>query len=452
MAAMGKRRGTRYGVWCLACASGLFWSGVVCAQKPAEGDGEFLDQVRRREQVASQQVEADLRAMLRSAQHLAAKQPRKAIDELQKALDILEADTLLPAQRRTALRKMFQDRLRVTKADLDATESRTVVKDKPQPQEVQRTEEQRHRADIEKLRSGLARVKELQNEHRYDDASREAAALTQQLPPSPATQALERTARGADLIANDRKFQKERERNLAGAFRDVDRATVLPGTEMEFPKDWKERTKGRTSGVELTAKEKSILKALRSPITVNFKNSRLEDAIEFLKDYVDVPIILYQDALKDVEASYDSPVTLKAKGITVRTALRKILADLGMTYIIKDETIQIVSAQRAKELMVTRRYYIGDLVGNPGLFGAVGGVQPILPGFLNEQAQLQAQGALVAQTVKQIIEMIENSVDTSSWRTNGGNGTISFHAPSMSLVIRQSAEVHALLGNGNILK
>src|SRR5207244_8352565 len=45
-----------------------------------------------------------------------------------------------------------------------------------------------------------------------------------------------------------------------------------------------------------------------------------------------------------------------------RNVLRKIFNELGLTYIIKDEMIQVVTASRAKDMMVVRRYYVGDLL------------------------------------------------------------------------------------------
>jgi hypothetical protein len=48
--------------------------------------------------------------------------------------------------------------------------------------------------------------------------------------------------------------------------------------------------------------------------------------------------------------------------------------------------------------------------------------------------------------------MIQTSVDPQSWQANGGNGSIVFNAPSMSLIIKQSAEVHALLGGSGMMK
>jgi hypothetical protein len=47
-----------------------------------------------------------------------------------------------------------------------------------------------------------------------------------------------------------------------------------------------------------------------------------------------------------------------------------------------------------------------------------------------------------------LMDLIVNTVEPASWQVNGGWGTISFHEPSMSLLIRQTAEFHYQMGNG----
>src|SRR5262249_18409158 len=135
-----------------------------------------------------------------------------------------------------------------------------------------------------------------------------------------------------------------------------------------------------------------------------------------------------------------------------------------------EEAIQVTSAQRAKDLMVVRRYYIGDLLagmgtmnGMPGFqngFGSFGGA-PIQPSNILgnapfavafNQQMFALQAAQNMQSVEQLKEMIQSSVDPASWFGHGGNGTITFHAASMSFLIKQSTEVHAMLGSGGLLK
>jgi hypothetical protein len=139
-------------------------------------------------------------------------------------------------------------------------------------------------------------------------------------------------------------------------------------------------------------------------------------------------------ALDENQLSYDTPVSFSLKNkVATRTALRAMLNQLGLTYVVRDGVLQITSLPRARDMMVTKSYYIGDLVAVSGFFG--GSTQY---GLALDQAQL-------AQNVGGIVEMITSSLDPMSWQGKGGNGTIGFNIPTMSLIVRQSAEVHMML-------
>lgn len=110
--------------------------------------------------------------------------------------------------------------------------------------------------------------------------------------------------------------------------------------------------------------------------------------------------------------------------------LRKVLADLGLTFVVKDNAVQITTVARAKELMTTRTYYLGDLAG----------IVDIRWGpFVNQQ--------IMANNLVSLVDMVRSSVDPLSWDVRGGAGTIAFHPSTMTLIVRQSADVHYLLGN-----
>src|SRR5207253_2401275 len=102
-----------------------------------------------------------------------------------------------------------------------------------------------------------------------------------------------------------------------------------------------------SNDVPLTAKERVILRTLDSTISVAFSNSRFEDVSDYLQTLTGLRIVMDKTALEEAGVTYDSPVTLRVNGVTVRSLLRKILGDLGLAYIVKDEAIQIVTAQQA---------------------------------------------------------------------------------------------------------
>jgi TolA-binding protein len=475
------RRLSRVTFCFLTFSVSLASGGVAAAQLGQGRDDDMLDLVRRREKVEMQRVEAEIRLSMNEARRISKSAPGRAVEILKGALSQLEKDTILPKERREELKRLLNDKIHSVEAAAAHLAARTNQQPKQTSPTKQKSPELPKTTDREDAKKSLGTIKDLEKDGKLEEAGREGSHFAERYPADPAAQASSRLTLDAAELLKAKKLKKERERNVVGAFRDLESSATAPGGDMEFPKDWKERTKGRSAAVPLTAKEKAIIRALGTTVSVSFKDTKLEDVINYLQTQTGQPILLDKEALKDVEASYDSPVTLNIKGVSLRTVLRRILADLGLTYVVREEAIQVTSAQRARDMMVTRRYYVGDLlasmtpspigpanaasytpvIGASPVIGAAG--LPIIPivsrwngvgAFANQQAQnLQAQqnAEQMKQTIEQLRDMIVNSVDSQTWREHGGGGTITFHAPTMSFLIRQSAEVHALLG-GDPLK
>jgi len=120
-------------------------------------------------------------------------------------------------------------------------------------------------------------------------------------------------------------------------------------------------------------------------------------------------------------------VSFSAKTITLRTVLKKVLGDRGLSYIVKDGIIQVLTADRARSTMSVRVYPVLDLV-NPT-------AQPMAP----------AVEWLFAQS---LISSIQHSVDPTIWDINGGPASITYDLANHALLVRASAEVHYSLGLG----
>src|SRR5207248_6498552 len=58
----------------------------------------------------------------------------------------------------------------------------------------------------------------------------------------------------------------------------------------------------------------------------------------------------------------DTPITKVLKGVTLKSALKLILHDLGLAYIVRDEVLLITSKEEADTYLVTKVYPVGDLV------------------------------------------------------------------------------------------
>jgi hypothetical protein len=205
---------------------------------------------------------------------------------------------------------------------------------------------------------------------------------------------------------------------------------------MEFPPDWVEKSKRRLKAQNpITEKERAILKALNTLFPAEFNDMTFQDVIKYLEKASGVTIAVDEQALREANVTYDgSKVTFNVKKASMRAILHRVLGDLGLTYIVKDEAIQITSVARARETLTTRSYYIGDLIAATSGAGVT--FNPVLT-RLQQIAQINQLAALITQVV-----------EPESWAINdkGGLGTIAFNPVTMAFVVRQTAEIHYLMG------
>jgi hypothetical protein len=151
------------------------------------------------------------------------------------------------------------------------------------------------------------------------------------------------------------------------------------------------------------ATEQRILDELNKTTSVEFVETPLKDIITYLQDTHGIPIVVSAKKLAGV-VDLDTPVTKNLKGVTLRSALRLLLGDLDLTYIVKDEVIQVMTPDDAENEVRTKVYPVGDLVvpirannnllGLSGLGGVNGGMTGMSGGpFGNNMPGGQANGA-----------------------------------------------------------
>jgi hypothetical protein len=272
-----------------------------------------------------------------------------------------------------------------------------------------------------RLRSGLQK---LIKENKMGESSTSAPKPIRVRVSNNAAEAANRTSETSRQLTANRQAQNERSRGVTRALREVDQLATVPKDDVNYPADWKERTKNRFDNpVPMTDKEKAIFRALNSTVSVRFKDSSFEDVIEYIRSTTGLKITLNKGSLDEVNIGYDSTVSSDLKGVTIRFLLRKVLADKGLTFIIRNEAIEVVTPKIARTLLVTRTYYVGDLADCAcGLLS-------------NEQAGM-------------FMNMIQTSIDPKSWKENGGEGTITYNPATRSVTIKQSAEFHGVLSSG----
>ena len=160
------------------------------------------------------------------------------------------------------------------------------------------------------------------------------------------------------------------------------------------------------------------MKALDTPVVAKFRSESFENAIKFISDKMKQPILIDRLSLEEAQVKYETPVNLEtpANGLTARTLLRRLLGDYGLAYVIKDQALEVTTNLKAKNTMVVRSYFIGDLLNNPSLAASLGQQQLALaiPGVYGWNNP-SFNHALVNQQATQIVDMIKESVEPDSW-------------------------------------
>jgi hypothetical protein len=137
---------------------------------------------------------------------------------------------------------------------------------------------------------------------------------------------------------------------------------VYPRSEV-----WRALSAGRqkyalTSLAEITPAEAKIRQALAASTNVEFIETPLNQAVDYLKDLHGIEIQLDTRALERAAMSSEEPVTAQMRGVSLQTALRLLLRPLDLTYVVDDDVLLITTVEVAEQRVVTRVYPVEDLV------------------------------------------------------------------------------------------
>lgn len=96
--------------------------------------------------------------------------------------------------------------------------------------------------------------------------------------------------------------------------------------------------------------EAKISAALDDPTELEFVDQPLSDVVQYLKERHQLEIQLDNRALKDKHIGADTPVTFNITGTTLRSALRLMLRELDLTYVLRDEVLLITTKEEAENM------------------------------------------------------------------------------------------------------
>ncbi len=94
--------------------------------------------------------------------------------------------------------------------------------------------------------------------------------------------------------------------------------------------------------------EKRIVEALKQATQFEFVETPLRDVVDYIKDLHHIEIQLDNKAMRQagIDAS-SSQVTINLKGVSLQSALRRLLRQLDLDYVIRDEVLFITTSREA---------------------------------------------------------------------------------------------------------
>lgn len=180
---------------------------------------------------------------------------------------------------------------------------------------------------------------------------------------------------------------------------------------------------GEESGaacIGVTPIEAKFRAALDEETSLDFVDTPLIDAVEFLRSRHGIEIQLDRTALSAIGVDANTPITIHVRNVSLRSALRHMLRDLELTWTIQHEVLMITSEEEADLSMTILVYPVADLALARDQFGQLG----------HDYGDLH--------------NVIVNQLKPSWWDSAGGPA--SFCAGTFGkanvLVVRQSWQMH----------
>jgi tetratricopeptide (TPR) repeat protein len=337
--------------------------------------GAFMDAVEQEKRVFAQMLRREVENTVIDARRTMANDPASAAQQLKLALQNVERAPELEPEVRTQLIGKLQIALRevqrqaTIKDELDAAREEEFAAAREQQLITQRLAR-----GIERQKQLIGRFDALIDEGRYDEAI-EVADIAKELDPlgvAPSVAEAWSQLKRYEYLAS--AAQEARRRGYMNTLYLVETASIPFPDEppIVYPDApfWEELTVRRKkfASVDLKAAggaEQRINDALESPLKatgLDFTEEPLESVVNFLQDEYDIPIQLDMPSLEDAALTADEPVTVNLSNITLRSALRLMLKQMQLTYVIRDEVMIITTPEQAETELIAKVYPVADLV------------------------------------------------------------------------------------------
>jgi type II secretory pathway component GspD/PulD (secretin) len=480
-----------------AIASGLQQisaPGVAVANEPGKaraedrpGGEDPFNSVRAMEDVLFQKLyEESRKAQSQAMAQVKAGDTAQAMDTLKEYLGQLDRTQLDP-DKVGLIKKQIEKRMqdyRTIQAQTNLAKAATNLNEGHWDEGKQRRKILKTQEQVVEL---MDQYRSLMKEGKYKDALLAARKAGELDPDNLAVTVAVREATMLQRLKYNDKIRDENEYRVWKELEPDEGAYVNPSNPMAFDKDRMKiidrMRKGLAQGipsVNHNSIERDIERKLQRIIPgVNFQQTPLSTVLRDLSALSGINIVSDKAALTEANIGLDQPLSLSVENISMKSVLKLLLQQVNLTYVIKDEVLQITTESWAKGQRNRIVYQVGDLVvppkidpehplwdlekvlaghmanatqvmngGSPmqGPFGLTGGA-PIgsSTGFGNPPGTRPGgQDDYIRRAGTQekvLIELITNTIAPETWEGQGGPGKIQYFPLAMSLVIAQTQDV-----------
>jgi len=155
-----------------------------------------------------------------------------------------------------------------------------------------------------------------------------------------------------NLIAT---IRRARLLQAGGGDRSTGDSVALPGDNVARPVSF------ISESLTSAAKRKQIERVLSSEPEFEFVDTPLSEVAGYIQREFGIPVHVDKEALDDEGLDDDVPVTFRIPGIALRSALRTMLRELGLRYVIEEGVLLLTTPLRAEETIIERVYMVEDL-------------------------------------------------------------------------------------------
>lgn len=415
-----------------ALAVGLGLS-VAQAQTPPANAIEQAEQQRR---TSETKLSSEVAEVLRTAPNQAKSAPEKAVRNLKDVRTKVDIAAISTTKRDELVKQLDAAIDAIQKGGTTTVTSKAkddpAVTDRVVRDEKNRKVVEASRVEAKEVNEAISGISADLDKGRTADAKRKLADIAAKYPDNPSVLYLQGQQTNADAVAVARDYAQEASKRHLKVQNDLMASALPPLSDLEFDKGYRDRIDRRIklNAPKLTAEEKKLLASLDTPIKGGLNNAPFQEAVQLLSTAIDQKIYVDTKSLEARGVNLDDKVDVPG-GVSARSALRVMLQSKGLTFVLRENLIQVVTLEEAKKQCVARAYDVRDLVSGGALVGNVGP----WGAYMDYQA--------VAANAQIIIDAIKKGVEPAAWDTGGGVGSITFHYGTMSIIVRAPSEVHA---------